>query len=478
MASYPRAIARASSSLDATIDEGQRVADRIADRYTPREQIGTGGMGVVIAAWDEQANREVALKLLQPTRDDELSVQRFFREARTTEKLKSHFVVRILDVGIDGDRPYIAMERLSGEDLAARLKRAGPLPAQDAVDFAIQACDALAHAHAAGIVHRDIKPSNMFQQINPDGTTYIKVLDFGISKSMSREEWETTLTVTGEGGLLGSPAYMSPEQIRSASKVDHRSDFWSLGIVLYKLMSGRQPFDGESVGEIFVRILERTYPSFTQLNMAIPKGVEIAIGKALQQDRSRRFRNAGEFAQALAPFASPRGKILAEQISAYCAQFPPAFTIDDNESSMPSLPAFEHTAGLPVGPSPWSAQFPQSQGTGSAIVVPVQAFHKHMAIGFGIFAGAVLVVLGLVLARDRKPETETPVPPPEVEIRVPSPPVSVIAPAVPETTTTPVPTTSAKPKPSASSGGKHAPRGGTGNSAAKPPNGGLHPPEW
>jgi eukaryotic-like serine/threonine-protein kinase len=439
MASYPRAIARTTLREEDTLTGHE--GGRIADRYTPREQLGSGGMGVVVAAWDERDQREVALKLLHPTReDDEIGVQRFFREARTTEKLNSHFIIKILDVGVDGDRPFIAMERLSGEDLAERLKRTGPLPAQVAVDFTIQACDALAHAHAAGIVHRDIKPSNLFQQIDPDGSTYIKVLDFGISKSMSREEWETTLTVSGEGGMLGSPAYMSPEQIRNAKNVDHRSDFWSLGIVLYKLLTGRQPFDGESVGEIFVRILERTYPSFTQLNMQIPSALESVIGKALQTDRSRRFPNAGEFALALAPFASPQGKLLAAQVAAYCAQFPAAFAMNADEASLPSLPSMPgaDTDEMPLGPSPWSTGSMQngvaSEASASSIVaspVAIVRTQKRIAIGLGISATVITMTVAFVLAsRTPQPEEAAVVPSPIASPHDPQP-VPPQAPAPP-----------------------------------------------
>jgi len=284
----------------------------LAGRYRIERTLGSGGMGLVLAARDEETGDAVALKILHSV-DDTKAIDRFFREARTMGQLESNHVVRVRDSGHTDDKtPYLVMDRLEGHDLSQRAKK-GPLPVGEAADVVIQACEALSHAHAKGIVHRDVKPSNLF--LHREGNkTIVKMLDFGISKILARDVWERTLTATADGGVLGSPPYMSPEQVRDPRAVDSRSDVWALGVLLYRLLSGTVPFDGESVGEVFAKILERPVPSI-RVTTDVPQAIDDIIASCLVKDRDLRCQHVGELALALAPFASKDIASLAPSIA-------------------------------------------------------------------------------------------------------------------------------------------------------------------
>jgi serine/threonine-protein kinase len=201
--------------------------DVIAGKYRVEAVIGTGGMGVVLGATDMSLGRAVAIKFLTPSkarRDD--AVQRFVREARAAAAIQSEHVVRVFEVDkLASGTPYIVMEHLRGADLAHLLAARRTLSVGEAVDFVLEACEALAEAHACGIVHRDLKPQNLFVAQRPDGTTCLKILDFGISKAAVDDQPQLTATDT----VMGTPLYMSPEQVRSLKSVDHRADIWALG---------------------------------------------------------------------------------------------------------------------------------------------------------------------------------------------------------------------------------------------------------
>ncbi len=208
----------------------------LLQKYEISRVIGQGGMGMVALARHLQLQQPVAIKLLLPeVLDKDLVVQRFLREAQASVRLRSEHVCRVLDVGqLDNGAPYMVMEYLDGTDLDGLLRQKGPLAYGEAVDFVLQACEALAEAHSLGIVHRDLKPANFFLTQRADGSPLVKVLDFGISKTLSPIEESLTTTQA----VLGTPAYMSPEQLRSSKHVDARSDIWSLGVVLYELCTG------------------------------------------------------------------------------------------------------------------------------------------------------------------------------------------------------------------------------------------------
>jgi serine/threonine-protein kinase len=276
---------------------------RIAGKYSPIRVIGRGGMGTVIEARHDVLGELVAIKLLQPARrlDAEMCA-RFLREGRATRKLHGQHAVRVHDMGTTPDGlSYIVMERLEGADLAHRLASLGPLPIAEAVSFVVQACEGLAEAHALGLVHRDIKPSNLFVARAPDGTSCIKLLDFGMVKAPGRGD----ARITESTSVLGSPAYMSPEQIRSAKHVDARSDIWSLGVVLYELLAGQPPFSGETSPAIIASITADPPTPLRSIREDVPPGLALVIERCLEKRVASRTPSVAALADALRPWLSP-----------------------------------------------------------------------------------------------------------------------------------------------------------------------------
>jgi len=284
-----------------------KAGDVVAGKYRIDSVAGEGGMGIVYRAYHTVLDQRVALKVLfgdAATRDT--SVERFAREAQAAARISTKHVARVMDAGALADgRPFIAMELLDGDNLETRIaSTAGAgISVQDACDFMMQALTALGHAHAAGIVHRDIKPPNLFVCRDEGGAEMLKVLDFGISKSHHSARRDKVLT--GQS-VLGSPAYMSPEQLRNASNIDARADLWSVGVVFYELLTAKLPFDADSVGEIFAAILEKDPIHIRTVRPEIPEGLADVIMIALRRDRDERFATAVEFAHALAPWVSER----------------------------------------------------------------------------------------------------------------------------------------------------------------------------
>jgi serine/threonine-protein kinase len=289
-----------------------REGEMLAGKYRVERVLGSGGMGIVVAAVHVQLEQRVAIKFV---RDEALgntdAVQRFLREARAAVKLKSEHAAKVLDVGtLESGAPYMVMEYLEGSDLGAVLVDHGTLTVQAAAEWIVQACEAIAEAHAMGIVHRDIKPQNLFLARSVGGQAQIKVLDFGVSKS---------LTSSGAGALtqtramLGSPLYMSPEQMRSSRDVDARADVWALGVVLFELLTRRWPFEAESMPELCLKVVGDPPISITSIRADVPKAMVEVIERCLQKDPSRRYANAAELASALEPMAPAASRHVAER---------------------------------------------------------------------------------------------------------------------------------------------------------------------
>lgn len=294
------------------------VGEVVASKYRVDAVLGQGGMGVVVAATHTELDQKVALKFLLPSVAADPSVaSRFLREARASARLKSPHVARTLDTGrLEDGRPFIVMEFLEGRDLAAELEgRAEPFPVADAASYVLQACDALAEAHAAGIVHRDLKPANLFLARGHDGRPTVKVLDFGISKTLEGEEGATPSSLTTTNAVLGSPAYMSPEQMRASRGVDARTDIWALGVALYELLTNHIPFPAKSQVEMVVMVTQDAPTPPTVYRADLPPEVERIILKCLAKDPDHRFADVAELAKELVRFAPPRDHVIAERIA-------------------------------------------------------------------------------------------------------------------------------------------------------------------
>jgi serine/threonine-protein kinase len=276
----------------------------VAGKYRVERTLGVGGMGVVVAARHLQLNNLVAIKFLHEKGNQRGAGARFLREARAAAALTSEHVARVIDVdALESGSPFIVMEYLEGTSLTKVIRKRSPLPVTETVDLMLQACDALREAHARGIVHRDIKPSNMFLLRRSDGTTLLKVLDFGISKAPGLTDAEEP-TLTESHAVLGSPQYLSPEQIVDVRTVDHRTDVWSLGVVLYYMLSGQRPFEEETVAALCVAIATTEPIRLRVLRPDLPHDVEAAVMGCLDKDRDLRVQSAAELARLLAPYSS------------------------------------------------------------------------------------------------------------------------------------------------------------------------------
>ncbi|HET9931072.1 MAG TPA: serine/threonine-protein kinase [Polyangiaceae bacterium] len=284
------------------------VGETVAGKYRIERSIAVGGMGVVVAATHLSLGVPVALKFLtHEAKADGEAKARFAREAKAAAMIQSEHVCRVMDVGqLETGVPFIVMEYLEGRDLSQLIASDGPLPQEKAVDYVLEAGEALAEAHALGIVHRDIKPSNLFLARQRDGSEVVKILDFGISK-LAPDSSGSDVRITSTRGLMGSPMYMAPEQIRASRDVDSRADVWAMGVVLYELLTGGPAFEGATALELFAKIVVDA-PTPLSTRRRVPSGLEEAIVKCLEKDRERRVANIQALAALLEPFASEEGR--------------------------------------------------------------------------------------------------------------------------------------------------------------------------
>jgi eukaryotic-like serine/threonine-protein kinase len=284
-----------------------REGELLAGKYRLERLLGEGGMGYVVAATHEHLQQRVAVKFLAAGyAENSDAAARFLREARAAVRIQSEHIARVLDVGeLDDGAPYMVMEFLSGCDLARELFTNGGLEVPTAVDYLLQACEAVAEAHSLGVIHRDLKPANLFLTRRPDGTPFVKVLDFGISKAITPESGGPgdSPSLTAAQALLGSPAYMSPEQARKPKSVDFRSDIWAFGVILYEFLAGNPPFLGDTPLSVLTAAVVEPTPSLRAVRPDVPPELEAVIEKCLEKKPQDRYQSVAELAQALAPFA-------------------------------------------------------------------------------------------------------------------------------------------------------------------------------
>jgi len=288
-----------------------RAGELLAGKYRIEETLGKGAMGVVVAARHIDLGKRVAIKFLgqKMSRHPE-AIVRFLREARAVARLQSEHVARVHDVGrMDNGSPFMVMEILSGETLTDLLRARGRLSIAEAIDYVLQACEAIAEAHAQGIVHRDLKPANLFLTRGVDGSPLVKVLDFGISKVINRlDSLSGRCDLTEARALLGSPLYMSPEQIRCARNIDGRTDLWSLGVILYELIAGIRPFEAESSSACLAKVVADPPTPLRALRPELPDELEAVILRCLEKNTQHRYQSVTELARALSDFAEPRSR--------------------------------------------------------------------------------------------------------------------------------------------------------------------------
>jgi len=276
----------------------------IAGRYQLVRLLGQGGMGAVYEGRNIATHKRCAVKLLLSPEfggNQEL-VKRFFREAKASSIIESDHIVQVYDSGYDPELgwPFMVMEMLHGEDLEGTLKRNGAIPPLAAAKLVLQAAMGLAKAHEAGIVHRDIKPANLFLSARETGDLIVKLLDFGIAKVRMENMQETSHGLTRTGSMLGTPLYMSPEQVNGASSIDARSDVWSLGIVLFELLSGNIPWTNTpSLGRLMAAIITEELPLLQDRAPWVPPELAEVTHRAISRDLNQRFKNAGELRDAL-----------------------------------------------------------------------------------------------------------------------------------------------------------------------------------
>jgi serine/threonine-protein kinase len=266
--------------------------------------IGVGGMGTVYSGHHVTLGRPVAVKVLRTSKNREQAYQRFLREARMAAALAHEHVCAVHDFGTLPDgTPYLVMEHLVGEELGDRIARDGALPFDDAIEILSQTLGGLGAAHAKGIVHRDIKPENLFLVGPTDASArevVVKILDFGVAKILTAaEEEEERLDLTRTGMVMGTPAYMSPEQARGERTFDERVDIYACGVILYEAVTGRRPFVGANHNALMLKILSDSPRPARELRPAMPSGFDEVIEKAMHRESQLRYASARDFQIAI-----------------------------------------------------------------------------------------------------------------------------------------------------------------------------------
>jgi serine/threonine-protein kinase len=448
--------------------------DVLGGKYKVERILGVGGMGVVVAAKHIDLGQRVALKFMNKEIMSEAGhAERFLREAKAAVQLKSVHTARVLDVGrLKNGEPFMVMEYLEGRDLDAELQVRGPMPPHVAVDYILQATEALAEAHGLGMIHRDVKLKNLFLTSTVDGRPLVKVLDFGLAKKFGVSN-DVSLTATS--AVFGSPQYMSPEQMKSAKDVDFRSDIWSLGVCLYELLTGRVPYDAQGVAEICAMVLKDPVPPPSQFIHGIPFDLEQVVLQCLEKDVTHRYQSVAELGFALQNYSADEGsavRILQVMQSAQKVEVPTLMTMPGSDLASPgkmTMNAWD--SNLPSPRSTHLLTKPQLLAAlGGAMVLAVIGLGgigfavKHRKLAQATPAAAVAAKSAAA------PPAADPLPPPAPTGSAEKPP-DPAPPAAADTAAAPATTGAAgkpvaHPKPHAPAGkGTAKPKGGPGSGA-------------
>jgi eukaryotic-like serine/threonine-protein kinase len=331
----------------------------LAGKYVVDRVIGAGGMSVVVGAFHQGLRQKVAIKVLSTSKSlPPDGVARFLREARAAAALRSEHTARVVDVDVDeAGRHFIVMEHLEGEDLGHLLRRNDTLPVETAVGYVLHACEAMAEAHALGIIHRDLKPQNLFLTRHMDGTPLVKVLDFGISKVtppdllLGKASYAST-----QRTLLGTPHYMSPEQIRTPGELDGRSDIWALGVILFELLTHAEPFTGQTVPDVIASVLQGTPPSPVELRPDLPAALAAIVLACLEKEVSQRVAHVGVLSELLRPWAPVWALDAATRATRISRAAPGSWP--SAEPAAWSLPLSSGRAGAAPGVLPRMGRYP------------------------------------------------------------------------------------------------------------------------
>lgn len=383
----------------------------VADKYRIESLVGEGGMGYVFAAQHLQLGHRVALKVLHSSQIADRDVtERFLREGRALARLHGEHIARVSDVGtLATGEPYLVMEFLEGRDLAHELSARGPLPLDEVVDFLVQACEALAEAHVRGIVHRDLKPANLFLTHKLDGDVNVKVLDFGISKIAPGEDAGAEMNeITVTSTLVGTPKYMSPEQIQDSRSVDARTDIWGLGTIFYELLTQKRAFAAPSLALVCVKVLHEEVPPPSTLRPDLPPGVDDVIARCLKKRPDERFADVGELVLALVPFGGPSVRASATRVARILSARTGARLGADSSGSLPgvsspSLARPDNLAAAVASRTPSAVRITEKGKEGETLTAatfvevstPKSRRNLLLAAGAGAFALGVILFFAL-----------------------------------------------------------------------------------
>ncbi|HEV7556126.1 MAG TPA: serine/threonine-protein kinase [Kofleriaceae bacterium] len=387
-------------------DLGVSIGQVLDTKYRVDKILGHGGMGIVCACTNLQLNKKIAIKMLRPdVLADFDATERFKREAHAASQLSSEYVAKVTDYGVfqTNNVPFMVMEYLDGLDLATHLDQAGTIPVQWACDLMLQAAEALSEAHSIGIIHRDVKPTNLFLTWRLDGSALVKVLYFGISKSRTGVDMQLTQTQS----LLGTPAYMSPEQMRSAREVDARTDIWSLGTVLYELVEGHRPFEAESFSEMCVKVA--VDPPLPMKNA--PPALQHVVLRCLAKSPADRYNDMADLGRELIAFSKDphQSTILVERMQRMVRRSwdnavphairdsAPAIPPGAKAVPVPGAPVYTRPASSPVVPPRESTPSLDVSRDDSirALLPPRPRMWPWIVVGLLGFVGGIAVIVAM-----------------------------------------------------------------------------------